>query len=283
MDHAPIALPDSLSALMAGLRFRAVRGQVVFDRARPIRHLATATLRGLTGFMLMKDAPNVFTARFKPPQTSAGSAPGCFVFTPLHNEAVVAGGFAFRMTTWDHECRLAETCLSIWSQASGLTFGNSEARIAAITGDLETLEFAPYPPSPGPVTLRLRTPIRAKHNGAFLQPGQLTLGLLVHLSINRLNLLSAAYGNKARLDPVPWLAETALTPEPARSLSFVKTAHQSSTKQRDLPLDGIVGHLDFPELPVSLQTLFLAMELLHLGQATAEGCGAISLEPTKAS
>lgn len=63
-----------------------------------------------------------------------------------------------------------------------------------------------------------------------------------------------------------------------RRLSFVKTVHQSSTQQRDLPLDGIVGRLLFPELPASLQTLFLAMELLHLGQSTAEGCGAVALE-----
>lgn len=275
-DH-PTLLTDSLSSLMAGLRFHAVRGQVVFDQPRPIRHLSTATLRGLTGFLLMKHAPDVFNSRFKPPQTSAGSAPGCFVFTPLHDEAVVAGGFAFRLTAWDPECRLAETCLSVWRHATGWPFGTSQAKIAAITGDLEKLEFDPYPPSSGPVTLHLRTPLRAKHNAAFLQPGQLTLGLLVHLAINRINLLSASHGNRERLDPMPWLAETALTPEPARSLSFVKTAHQSTTKQRDLPMDGIVGRLAFPELPASLQTLFLAMELLHLGQATAEGCGAIEL------
>lgn len=199
----PQPLPATLISLLSGLQLRSVRGQVIFDRPRPIRHLSTATLRGLTGFLLLEQAPALFEARFKPPRTGAGSAPACFVFTPLHDEAVTAGGFAFRLTAWDPECRLAEACLAAWPHAAGRPFGTCDARIASIGGDLETLAFDPFPPAAGPATLVLRTPLRAKHRGAFLQPDQLTLGLLVHLAVNRLNLLSAAYGNKERLDPTP--------------------------------------------------------------------------------
>jgi hypothetical protein len=254
-----------------------VKGALVLDRPIPIRNMASATMRGLAGRLLVQYSPDVAAKWFKPGQD--GDRPPAYVFQPVLNRAMEADCCPFRIVSWDPEGLFIPAVKAALSRSHGLPFGEGSARVIGVEwGETCGLAFEGIHNPPPVQRVVLRTPLRLRRGNRWVSEDTLTLGDLVFGLTNRLNRLSLEYGSGLQLDPEPFLAQAAQAVEVERELRFVKSARRSSTQQRDIDLSGLVGHLSFRSLEAGLSSLLSAGTLIHLGKHTAEGCGAIRLE-----
>ncbi len=272
-------MTQALQDLLAGLRLRAVEGVAVFDRPTAVRYLASATLRGVAGYCLAAVRRDAVERWFKPGQ--GGSRPSAGLFQPLHSRATTADEFSFRIITWDPEGGFLEALVEALSVSGpGRPFGGGGSHLERIEfGSLVELQHEGISESAPVWRIILRTPLGIEREGLLLGPDTLTLGHIVHAMVWRLNLVSEYYGNRARLDPVPWMAQASLVREHARRLEQVEPRRWSSTQNRGIPLTGIVGELLCSGLRADVASLLVTGAVFHIGKHTAEGCGQVLLEP----
>jgi len=82
-----------------GVVLYCIEGQVILDREIYVRHMATATLRGLLGHMLKESEPGAVGAWFKPGNN--GDCPAAFCMQPVLRTTVESEYIPFRIITWD--------------------------------------------------------------------------------------------------------------------------------------------------------------------------------------
>lgn len=262
---------DALQDLFSGLRVRAVEGVVRLDRPAPVRHLATATLRGLVGHLLCESDAALVGRWFKPGHDN--NQPAAFLFQPLHRHAATDTGFPFRLVTWDPPGEMLPALCRALARAGGWPFGGSGATVAGIDMDGENvLEFEGCG-SMDHATLELRTPHLLKHRGGWVQAEALTVGHLAEAMVRRLNRLSSFYGNGAQLEEMEYEAQAAMVYHASSDLTWVAPRRWSSTHGDGVTLSGIVGTAQVENLPANLASLLSAGEILHMGKHTTEGCG----------
>ncbi len=270
---------DSLDVLgsVKGLSIHLLSGVIRFDRDTPVRHLSTATLRGLAGHALRWFDPELVDRLFKP--GVGGQTPPAYGFQPLHRETGMAGGFPFRLVTWDSGNELMPALRSALDEwAVGKPFGESGANVASFDWqDEQKLVFEGVTGASPVQRLVLATPLRLAVDETWLTERTLTLGHVVQAGVRRLNLLSRCYGNGIQLDGRQFMASAACVRETDRSLRLVAPGRWSSTQGQGIELAGLVGHMVFEGMTNPLVSLISIMEVMGIGKHTAEGCGMMTL------
>ena len=272
----PDILP--LLSLLDGLNVQVVGGTLLLDRPGFVRHLATAALRGIAGHELASLDMALLNQWFKP--GSGGNTPAACLFQPRFSRAAMAGGFAFRIVTWDPPGLLLPALCTGLTRAAGRPFGETGARVAAVHLETpDTIRFTGLEAIPGrAAVLHCLTPVCVRADGQWLGEEAITFGDLVAAAVARLNRLSAAFGNRQELDPRPFLAAAACVRETGRDLEWVRPCRRSSTQGTNLALSGVVGSLGLDRLTPLLASLFCAVEVFHVGRHTTEGCGLALLQ-----
>ena len=266
----------SLSLALSGLTVQSAKGVVRFDRPAPVRHLATATLRGLAGHLLTKVAPELTKIYFKPGQ--GNHLPPAYLFQPLFDRSGAEIGFPFRIVTWDRPGKLLPAFMEGLGRANGCPFADSGAAIRGIEfASPEEIRF-PGIRNIGPVQkLYLHTPVRLKKGKktGWISEKEITLGHIIKASVNRINTLSESYGNGEKLDPLPYMAEASLARELTRNLRWVSPRRRSTSQGKNIALSGVIGAMHIQGISSTLVSLLSSIAAFHIGKHTAEGCGYI--------
>ena len=262
-----------------GLRIHLLSGVMRFDRETPVRHLASATLRGLTGHALKRHCPELVDRLFKP--GVGGQTPPAYCFQPLHRETGMSGGFPFRVITYDPGRELLPAIRMVLDHAGGIAFGGSGSTVAGVEWHDEVQLGFEGVADPGKFQkLTLATPLRLSVGDDMLTEETLTLGHVVQATVRRLNLLSRVYGNGVELDGRYFLVGASFVREVERVLRSVSPKRWSSTQEQSIELGGVVGHLILRGMGPPLASLLSVAEVLGVGKHTAEGCGLVLLEDT---
>ena len=151
-----------------------------------------------------------------------------------------------------------------------------------ISNDLPLLNLAELPLQAATMAadlqLELRTPLRVKAGGAFIN--QFDLGAVVQATCWRISTLAAFHG------PGPWAYDYRPLVATARSISVeaIDVAwvdwERTSTRggaQRQMKLGGLIGRVNFRAVPAPIRAVLLAAQLLHLGKACVFGHGWIGI------
>jgi hypothetical protein len=157
-----------------------------------------------------------------------------------------------------------ERVLSSAEQVSTLDSTALEQRAATLPADLR---------------LVLRTPMRVKTQGAFLQ--RIDLSALVQTICWRLNALSVFHGAG------PWAVDyrplveharhVALEQEQVRWQDWSRTSTRGGSAQK-MTLGGLLGSVVLRDVPAELRTVLLAGSLVHVGKACVFGHGGYAVE-----
>jgi hypothetical protein len=149
-----------------------------------------------------------------------------------------------------------------------------------VTGlpDLLLLNIAELPARaaalPADLRLELRTPLRVKSRGAFVE--QFDLGAIVQAALWRLGALSVFHG------PGLWRPDFRPLIDAARAVRVERAEvrwvdwERTSTRggeRRQMKLGGLVGSATLREVPVEVRAALLAASLLHAGKAAVFGHG----------
>jgi hypothetical protein len=144
--------------------------------------------------------------------------------------------------------------------------------------DLPLLNLAELPARaealPADLRIELRTPLRVKSRGAFIE--QLDLGAIVQASCWRVGALAVFHG------PGPWRPDHRPLVEAARAVRVERADvrwvdwERTSTRggeRRQMKLGGIIGTAVLREVPVAVRAALLAASMLHVGKAAVFGHG----------
>jgi hypothetical protein len=261
---------NGCAPLTDGLNLLAVEGVMHLDRPAPIRRMATTTLRGLAGNALLKSAPTMFRAYFKP--DSGGNTPPAYAFQPLHSTQATALSFPFRLVTWDPHGLLQGAMMRTLDATIGWAIGTSGARVASLDWSEPTrLRFVGL--GMDQCRIVLHTPLALKIGSRFINEHELGLEHLIHGAVNRINLLSTLYGNRIQLDEKPFIEAAAGALVTGRRLRLVDPVRYSSTQDNPIYLGGLVGWLDVEGIAPSVGDLLCAASAINIGRHHAEGCG----------
>ena len=270
---------DPLDTLLAGLDCSIIDGRVWLDGPSPVAQMATAPLRGLSGWLVLERFPSLAAACFKPGQD--GNQPPAYVFQLQSPVAARVAGFDFRCVTWDRGRRLADALCAVWPEAAGRPFGQGTVRVKSVEvsrrrdGVLKTLKPAPVIDR---CLLGLVTPVLLK-NGAkgWLGPGDLTLPHLLRAIARRLGTLSLCYGNGQQLDEIDTAVRAADVAVTKAALNWSSPERKSATQGTAIKLSGVMGYYHLDRVPLALAELLAAATLFHVGKHACEGCGRLKV------
>lgn len=267
---------ENLIALLGGLNIRAVEGVVLLDREAPVRHMASATLRGLAGHALRRHAPEMVARWFKP--GACGDKPPAYVFQPLNRRVENTRHFLFRIVTWDPPGELISALCRALDVMRSAPFGETGTHVVGLEwSDGQRLEFSGELQAAPAQRVLLHTPLRCRIKDQWADEHSLSLETLVRTTATRLNGLSRSYGNGTYLQARPFLEAVPGVGEMARNLRLVHPHRRSSTQMQNIDLTGLVGTIDYGEMPSSLMNLLFCAGVFHIGKHTAEGCGHVLL------
>ena len=288
----------TLSTLLNGLTIRSVECVLHFNRPAPIRPLATATIRGLAGHLLTSTHPGLVGRWFKRGHQAhhlpsaekeekectravgfqPSHLPPAYLFETRTHEFTHRDSLPFNIRTWDPPGELLPAFADAFKQAPGRSFGESGAKIENVSfGRIECWKFDP-PNFPIPqAALEFVTPVRLKASGRWLGKDDLALGHITEAAVRRLGVLSSHYGNGSELDAPSFLAAASKVRETSRALRWISPWRRSSSQGTDIELSGLIGQVQFAELPQILVALLTAIAPFHIGHKTAEGCGHLRL------
>ena len=145
------------------------------------------------------------------------------------------------------------------------------------TGDLPTLRIAdladPANALPTDLRLTLRTPLRVKSRGAFIE--QLDLAAIVQAVCWRLAALSAFHGDPWEFDyrPVVDAARQVAIERPEIQWVDWERTSTRETQPRQMTLGGIMGSANLRGVPPAVRAALLVGSLLHVGKACVFGHG----------
>jgi len=158
-----------------------------------------------------------------------------------------------------------------------------DGRVAALS-DLPLLNLAELPTRaealPADLRLELRTPLRVKTRGAFIE--QLDLGAIVQSACWRLGALATFHG------PGPWRPDHSPLVEAARAVRVERAdvrwvdwerTSTRSAQPRQMKLGGLIGTATLREVPPAVRAALLAASVLHVGKACVFGHGLVELLP----
>ena len=281
---------------MSGLKIRSVACVLHFDRPVPVRPLASATIRGLTGHLLTSTHPALVGRWFKRGHQGPLSAapqedgkerpvgfkpshlPPAYLFEPLLHEFAISKSFPFNIRTWDPEGELLPAFLDALKRAGDSPFGETGARVERVSfSQAEVWRFEEAHQPRQSAVIEFLTPIRLKASGRWLGKYDVTLGHLAEAAIRRLDFLSFHYGNTSTLDSSVFISAASKVRETMRSLRWISPRRRSSSQGIDIELSGLVGRIQFVVIPGILVDLLNAVAPLHIGHKTAEGCGHFGL------
>lgn len=267
---------DNVLEVLAGLNIQALEGVLFLDREAPVRHLASATLRGLAGHALKRYAPEMVDRWFKP--GTGNDRPSAYVFQPLNKRAQSITHFPFRIITWDPPGELLPAFHASLSRAVGEPFGERGAIVVHFEWyDFQRLEFSGEIQAQPTQRILLHTPFRYKIKDRWVDETSLDLETLVRTTASRLNNLSRTYGRGVYLHARPFIDLCADAREASRSLRMVQPRRRSSTQLQDIELAGIVGELRYAGIATPLMNLLFTAGVFHIGKHTVEGCGHVLL------
>lgn len=268
---------ENLLEVLGGLNIRAVEGVALLDREAPVRHMASATLRGLAGHALKRHAPQMIDRWFKP--GASGDTPPAYVFQPLNRKEETTRHFLFRIVTWDPPGELLPALCRALDGTQGAPFGETDARMLGVEwSDMQWLEFSGELQAAPVQRILLHTPLRYRIKDRWADEVSLSMETLVRATATRLNRLGRAYGNGTYLHARPFLEASLGIRETARNLRLVHPHRRSSTQMRNIDLSGLVGTIDCEELPAAVMNLLFCAGVFHVGKHTAEGCGHVLLQ-----
>lgn len=264
-----------LNSLLSGIDCSIVDGRVWLAGLTPVAQMATAPLRGLSGWLVLDRFPQVAADCFKPGQD--GSQPPSYVFQLQSALRDRLAGFDFRCVTFDRGRTLADAFCTVWPEAAGRPFGQGSVRVKAVEvsrrrdGVLQTLRPEPVVEN---CLLKLVTPVLLKHGThGWLGPGTLTLKHLIVAIIRRLNVLSQYYGNGEQLDELDVLSMIADVEVKKSEFRWLSPERKSSTQGNTIKLSGVTGFYQLGHVRMQLAELLAAASLFHVGKHSCEGCG----------
>lgn len=146
------------------------------------------------------------------------------------------------------------------------------------TANLPLLNLAELPTRaealPADLRLELRTPLRVKAQGAYIE--QLDLGAIAQAACWRVGALSVFHG------PGLWRPDYRTVVETARAVRVERAEmrwvdwERTSTRggdRRQMKLGGLVGTASLRAVPVDVRAALLAASVLHVGKAAVFGHG----------
>ncbi|MEI7769225.1 MAG: CRISPR system precrRNA processing endoribonuclease RAMP protein Cas6 [Chloroflexales bacterium] len=149
------------------------------------------------------------------------------------------------------------------------------------TGDLPTVRVADLTTHadalPADLRLTLRTPLRVKARGAFIE--QLDLPAIVQAACWRLAALAAFHGDPWELDyrPVVEAARQVAVERPEIQWVDWERTSTREAQPRQMTLGGIIGSATLRGAPPAVRAALLAGSLLHIGKAAVFGHGWVEL------
>jgi hypothetical protein len=140
--------------------------------------------------------------------------------------------------------------------------------------------MSPVPENPGQITLHFVTPFRAQHQERLLPPEHLTFRTLFSMLQRRMGLLQAFHEPNA---PYAWDYREALQMAEAVQmrgwdLRWKDWQRYSSRQKSTMTLGGIVGHMQFTNIPDLLWPMLYLGQWTHVGKNASFGLGRYILE-----
>jgi hypothetical protein len=265
-----------LAPVIGGITLRMIQGTMFFDRQTPLRGLATATLRGLTGHLLKDLDIKLAMSYFKPPQEK----PAALVFQSIHGGRQSQSEMAFRIISWAPGDHLSQALCAAYSGLPGKCFGESGSIIKAVNVEkAQTLNIEPETHARAPARLTFHTPLMIRKGGRPMGAADLHLAALITAAVRRINRVSAHYGNGKTLSEQCFSRVGDVIREIRRDMAWVSPRRRSCVQGQNIALSGWVGHMAFDSFPPELVDLFNVIACIHLGRHTTEGCGQLSVEP----
>lgn len=126
------------------------------------------------------------------------------------------------------------------------------------------------------VALALRSPARVVHQGKLAR--SLPLHVVVRSLLRRVSAIADFHGAlslDADFAGLVRAAETVVTVQ--ESLSWTDQHRRSARQGREHALGGVVGHVEYADVPPALASLLAVGTLTHLGKGTAFGLGHYSV------
>ena len=258
--------------MFSSLSIRSVEFDTRLDRPAPIGLMASAVMRGVTGWLLAEQFPAVADRFFKPGQ--GGNQPSAFV-TQLLRRTKDRRTISARFITFDRDGELADAFRAVLPLAAGRPFGAGMIRIASVHPAAVTL-IQPSPCAESPCFVYLLTPVLlAGPGGSWLGPETLTFPALALGAARRVNTLSVCYGDGTLLDEADICRAAEKTHVISQNLCWLSLERHSTTQAKAIKLSGAAGGFAIGHMPSPLRSLFSLAMLAHVGKHAADGCGRV--------
>jgi hypothetical protein len=127
---------------------------------------------------------------------------------------------------------------------------------------------------PEGVRLQFETPVRLRYQRSEVRRGPLPAGAVVRALCRRLGTL-ADYHAPELVQP-DWPAVARLVDDSLHlhgRLTWFEWARRSLVQERDMTLTGLVGPVDWPDVPPALWPLLVLGSRLHIGKNASLGLG----------
>ena len=266
-----------MTALVEGLNLQMAEAFLVLDRPVPVRHLCTATIRGMLGYALAPRHSQTYRRCFKPLPH-----PPAFALQPLARTTAISREVPFRIVSWDPEGGFVAHALEALRDFAGARYGEGRARLVRLFADRPRKLHVARSTDFACQKIRLRTPLQIKHQKRILRAVDFTPDLFLSAAIRRVNLLSTLYGNGQviKLSPAQEPAGQGIHffLEKARiQVHDIQAFRRSRRQQCDVHLRGIVGNIRWPENCGPLSDLLALASVFGVGRHTSSGCGCIQV------
>ena len=132
---------------------------------------------------------------------------------------------------------------------------------------------------PSDLRLSFLTPVRIRSRGQTAEA--LQLRQVIAAALRRISIMNYFYGSGAPLDKDfvgRCMEQSSQIHVAADDTTYVSFTRHSGRQQNRVPMDGLVGHLDFVSVPPKLIDILRLAERIGLGKSTSFGFGNIRLD-----
>lgn len=274
-------LHDVLGAVKAlQAQMRVFEVELFFDRPRPLTPVSAATFRGLLGWVLAQDAPELVSSFFKP--GSGDSSPAAFALKQLDPACRETTAAAFRLVTFCASATIpAQVAAALTHAAPGRLFGDRETvvtRVHATRPLAVNIPFSDDNRGLFTAAITFRSPLGLKRHGRLVGPHEMSLAFLISGILERLGQLAQQYAAYPAISTAPAVATAALAFAKFKNLRWERWGRLSNAQDgQKLDMNGCMGTMCYEPLQPEIISLLAWGVLANVGRHASAGAGSIEL------